>query len=107
MAIAARILVLLMATLAFANAQCLTWCSLQPCRAMPTGHCHQHSGKAAPTACSHGQFARTAEIQAAPEPIAAGVARITFTDSVAARTATDPVQALKFPDLPPLRNLRI
>jgi len=58
----ARILILLMAVLAFANAQCLTLCAIQPCHAQPSGHCSQHPGKSAPE-CAHGQFVKAAEIQ--------------------------------------------
>src|ERR1035438_4654444 len=82
MATAARILVLLMVTLAFANAQCLTMCSIQPCHADPAGRCPQHSGKAVPPSCSHGQFARTAEIQASPRLVFVDAAPVLFVEEV-------------------------
>lgn len=74
----ARILVLLMVVLAFANAQCLTLCSVQPCHPEPTGHCPQHSGKTIPDACLHGQFVKSAAVQVAPTPALIEIGFVSF-----------------------------
>jgi hypothetical protein len=107
MATAARIVILLMATLAFANAQCLVSCAIQPCQAAPVSHCHQHPGKAAPTVCGHGQFARTAEVQTAPVVVAMEASPLPVVYQPFTAHSIEPVRPLKLPDLPSLQILRI
>jgi hypothetical protein len=111
MATKARILVLLMAVLAFANAQCLTWCAIQPCHAQPSGHCPQHSGKTAPS-CAHGQFVKTAEIQDTPslnwiDAATPELAQVSPLLALAAEINLNPGPPLTLADLPSLSILRI
>jgi hypothetical protein len=101
MATAARILVLLMAALAFANAQCLVSCAIQPPQDAPMSHCHPHS-------CGHGQFARTAEVQAAPVLAAMDNASpLPVIHRVSTEQSMEPIRSPKPPDLPTLQVLRI
>jgi hypothetical protein len=107
----ARILILLMALLAFANAQCLTLCAIQPCHTQPSGHCPQHPGKAAPE-CAHGQFVKAAETQDTPslhwiDDAVPELAQVSPLLTLAAESNLNPRPPLTLPDLSSLHILRI